>query len=537
MAKSRRQYWSSALGVLALLAILLIVLNIVLSQVLSLRVDLTRDKLYTLSPATIEILAELPSPINVKVFISEDLPAPDHDLKQKLRDTLSDFAAASHDRLSFEFIAPKTENDEHLATGFGMRKTAVSTRDASQRSIRLVYKGFSVIYGSEAETVPELRSGDNFEYLLVKSIVNLTRPQSKTVGLLDGFGGIATAPILQQSMSQVFDEVFGKRISLLRSEIDDNCQLSNSVDALIVLNIEEPLSDCALFAIDQAMSTGTSLAVLQSPSHGDYRQPDQPRFSLDSRLNELLTNFGVKLQDDLLLDRKQMLVGKQFTEDNALPVSLPALPIFTDIDRSQAITQSLSALSFPFSGTLSVDDDVIASKRSTLTKLVRSSPDSVTRQAGGDIQWDSLNTPRDNEIAGPHLVALTLISPFTPSRQNPKATDAPTATKPSNARLLVVANGEFLFANKITGYPDNFSKFGIHFFVNAIDWLVQDEALSAVRNRPEAPLLQPPDAETQSRIIRLNVIGIPLIVLALMLGLALLRRLRSRRIKAKFKQS
>ena len=128
-------------------------------------------------------------------------------------------------------------------------------------------------------------------------------------------------------MAEVFAEVFGKRVTVETTKVEDACKLSFRPDVLILLNITEPLTECAQYAIEQATVRGTSIHILQSPTHGDYRQPDQPRVNIDAKINDLLKNTGVQLNADLLLDRTHNLIGTQFTEDNQVAVSLPALPV------------------------------------------------------------------------------------------------------------------------------------------------------------------------------------------------------------------
>ena len=206
---SRRVFIRNAVILMVLLFAVLVAVNVIFSQIVTARWDLTADGQFTLSPATSRLLEKLEDRVRIKVFLSRDLPAPDNTLYQNTRDLLSEFEAASHGRLTFEIIEPESKTDEEIAKGFGLRRVAISQKDETQRSMRMVFKGLTVIYRDAAETIPELRANDNLEYLIAKSIVNLTAPEKKTVGILTGFGGLAESPILRDSMAEVFNEVFG----------------------------------------------------------------------------------------------------------------------------------------------------------------------------------------------------------------------------------------------------------------------------------------------------------------------------------------
>ncbi len=531
-----RAYRQRAVFLMVLIFAALASLNLIFSFVTTARWDLTAERQFTLSDATVGILRDLEAPVHIRVFISENLPAPEHDLHVRMRDILEEFKANAHGRLTYEIIRPKTSMDEQVANGFGMRKVAVSQKDSTQRSIRLVFKGFSIQYRDAAETVPEIRSTDNLEYMLSKTIVNLTRPASKSVGLLTGFGGIAESEILQQSMREVFQEVYGSRIGLKVLHVDEKtCSLNEKTDAVLILNIDKTLTDCARYAIEQATLGGAALGVFQSPTLGDYLQPDQPRMNVDPGLETLLIQTGISLPKTLLLDRTHNLVGTQFTEDKQVPVSLPALPVIRDFDRTNAVTQNLTALVFPFSGTVTVDHDYLTAIGARVSILAQSSADAVTRDSGGDIGWDALSTPKADEIKGPHIVALTLQMPIKWTVSPPLGMNiGQKYWHNDEARFLIVANGEFLFTNKIIGYTDQFAKYGIHLFVNAVEWLVQDEALINIRNRSVLPVMTPPDASVQRSIIRTNVVWVPLAVFILMLGIRCGRRWRVNRIQKKY---
>ena len=530
---SRREYLTQAAILLVLCLGIVILLNVFFSQMTPLRWDLTADRQFTLSSATVRLLDRLEEPVQIKVFLSKNMPAPDNALEQRLRDLLAEFEAEAHGRLRFEIIEPESNTDEEIAKGFGLRKVAIAQRDDSQISMKYVFKGLTVIYRDQAETIPELRVGDNLEYLIAKSIVNLTAPEQKTVAMLTGFGGLAESPILRESMGEVFSEVFGKRVQVDTSSVNDKCQLSSRPDALILLNLTKELTPCARFAIEQAAFNGTSVAIMQSPTQGDYQQPDQPRLNFDAKINELIAQTGVTFNQDLLLDREHNLVGTQYTEDNPIAVSLPALPVMTSLDNTHPITQNLSALILPFSGTLSLNSQILQENHAQIQYLVTSSEDSVARPSGGDIQVDALQLPRKDEKPGPHHVAVSLQTAQKSAfigKLPEQAENTGFLESTDNARYLFIPDGEFLFTNKMIGYTDEFARLGIHLFVNGIEWLIQDEDLIEIRNRALPQMIQKPEKKVQSRMIWINVFGIPGLVIVLMVLIRLHRKRREKKL-------
>ena len=73
-------------------------------------IDLTDSQIYTLSPASVEAVQSLEQPVEVKIFISPDMPPPFHLLSQQLSDMMADYAANSGGKLTFQIISPSDED-------------------------------------------------------------------------------------------------------------------------------------------------------------------------------------------------------------------------------------------------------------------------------------------------------------------------------------------------------------------------------------------------------------------------------------------
>src|SRR5690606_11942646 len=73
------------------------------------RFDLTRDKRYTLSEASLKPLENVDEPVFVDVFLGGQLPAEFRKLREETRQMLEEFAARNN-RISFNFIDPLEES-------------------------------------------------------------------------------------------------------------------------------------------------------------------------------------------------------------------------------------------------------------------------------------------------------------------------------------------------------------------------------------------------------------------------------------------
>src|ERR1043166_9249872 len=110
---NRRALTGSALAILAVLFVAAIVLSNSLLR--GARIDLTQNKLYTLSSGTKKVLDEIPDQVNLYLFFS------DHATQQmpllrtyanRVREMIEEMAAKSHGKIKFTMIDPLPFSDE-----------------------------------------------------------------------------------------------------------------------------------------------------------------------------------------------------------------------------------------------------------------------------------------------------------------------------------------------------------------------------------------------------------------------------------------
>src|ERR1700689_5158904 len=90
------------------------------------RLDLTQNRLYTLSPGTKQVLAELKEPINLYFYFSRDAAAKQSPLVMpyatRVREFLEEIAARSRGKIRPRVIDPQPfSDDEDRAAEFGLQ--------------------------------------------------------------------------------------------------------------------------------------------------------------------------------------------------------------------------------------------------------------------------------------------------------------------------------------------------------------------------------------------------------------------------------
>lgn len=552
-----------------------VVVNAILGNpsVPNVRTDLTADQLYTLSDSSKAILGRLEQPLHIKLFISENLQYPDHNLEQRVRDLLSEYEIHGAGKVSFEIIHPDTKGgaddeadpaaapgkdkakaeddpDEAGPKGFGIQKIPVGVRGKDEVALRMVYKGMAFIYGDATETINEVKGTDNLEYEFTKRIKILATPADarKTVGFVTGFGGPSDNPQFMQSINGAFKNIYGELITAKAVDLAKNKFVPDDVDALIILNPQNPFDEPAKYVIDQFLMQGKGVAWYQTSMKPDERMPMMPmRTPVVTALDPLFEAYGIKLNRDIVLDRKNNIVGLVFTNRGLAQVSNPTMPIFTDINEESVLTKDIPTLSFPFASTLTIMPAVLENKEIQATELVKTEPEAVTRTDISSVSFETVSEPAEGEVKGPFLVAATLQGPLAsafagreaPAIPPPTAAPgapAPPAPKdkvdkaPSGARIVVVGNGDFMFPNQQTGYGSQYSSLGALFLLNGVDWLVQDEDLISIRSKGIPRVLKNVDPDDHLTYQTANILGVPLLFALLGLGIWLVRRQRQQKL-------
>ncbi len=241
------------------------------------------------------------------------------------------------------------------------------------------------------------------------------------------------AQSIDQTNQRVGDGLFTKQgFSIMK--VAANKPIPDSVSALIVYAPSGKIEDYDRYQLDQFVLSGRPVAFLvqnytvaisnmkaSSEIGGDisvasWIAPTQ------TNLPEILKGYGVIVNRDLVLDAKHVdtvrvmeLVnrnGMKFQAQRDFPSAL--IPVFSDFDRSHALTRSIQSVSVPYTSSLVVDPTVKNDKRFEVHELIKSAPDAFVKD-GASIPVDPISL---NKMAltqpgnGPHTVAVSIRGPF-----------------------------------------------------------------------------------------------------------------------------
>ena len=142
---------SKAVFQLLLLIAIIALANVVASSVYK-RIDLTKEKRFTLTDATINMLRNLDDVAYIKVYLEGELNADFKRLRNATREMLNEFRAYAPNGLEYEFIDPGAEANDAERSAIAnelMKKGLEPTRlieNDDGYSEKIIFPGALVVY-------------------------------------------------------------------------------------------------------------------------------------------------------------------------------------------------------------------------------------------------------------------------------------------------------------------------------------------------------------------------------------------------------
>lgn len=148
------------------------------------RIDLTSQGSYSISEASKNTVKNLTEPLSVKVFFSDNLPAPYNATAQYVKDILVEYKGAANKNFSYQFFNMKKQENQRIASGYGLRQVQIQQVKNSEVGVKQVWMGLAITYGDSIETIDGISSDAGFEY-------NLTTKISKMISQADTLAGLS----------------------------------------------------------------------------------------------------------------------------------------------------------------------------------------------------------------------------------------------------------------------------------------------------------------------------------------------------------
>jgi ABC-type uncharacterized transport system involved in gliding motility auxiliary subunit len=376
-------------GLAGLLVLLVIIgaANLIIAN-LRLRVDLTAERLYTLSTGSKQVLGKLENDVTLKFYFSAssaEMPMGLKTYANQVQDLLKEYELAGKGRVALEAYDPKPDSDsEEWAQRYGIEPQ--QTNPFGQP----VYFGLVAVCGETEAVIPGFnpRTEATLEYDITRLITRVAWPEKPVIGVLSSLSvlGAPQNPMMmmrRQQQDQGWTAFRELRKDYTVREIQADAEaIDADIKALIVVHPKN-LEDKALFAIDQFVLRGGRLIVCVDPFNiADFEANQQQNPMMmqmgggqagPSTLGKLFDAWGVtfdtaKIAADLSAATK-LNSGNGRVEDNPAFLSLGT----ANMAKDDLLTAQLSQVMLPFAGALSANTP----KEITFTPLITTSKDNA----------------------------------------------------------------------------------------------------------------------------------------------------------------
>ena len=303
--------WVSGLGLFVLLLAFL-AFNLLNSALFThVRIDLTENKLFTLTEGSKQVISEIDQPIDFYFFFStqaaRDLPQL-RNYAERVRSLLKEYALHAEGKIKLHFVEPLPfSEEEDQAAEYGLQ--AIPLNLAGDE----LYFGLAAINGEgEQMTLPFFRSEEEafLEYEISKLIYQLAHPQPTLLGVISGIsisGGFDLQYQQPRPPWQIYTQINQLyQIRLLNNEVEE---IGPEIGLLMLIQPKD-LSEQALYAIDQYVLSGGKLILFIDPL-AEMDQQAMP-YQMSEGLGKLLASWGVAFSTEVLAD-----AGKALMVNNA----------------------------------------------------------------------------------------------------------------------------------------------------------------------------------------------------------------------------
>ena len=463
------------------------------------RIDLTEDKLFTLSPATAEILGGLDDILTLELFESREPPIQVAITARDVGDFLEDFAASSSGDVKLVRRFPADDEDAaRKAQLAGIPPVQFNVQSQGELQIKTGYLGLAVTYVDKRQVIPYVTSFDGFEYQLASLANRMLHDDKKTVAFLTGHGEAGPSAGYQTFAGLLLDSY---KVRELDASQDPNLDLSD-VDVLIIGGPTSSIADETAQAIRQYLIGGGKAMVMVNSV-----VIDQSRLLATRNRNSfgyLPEEFGIIVEDDLVFDLRSNETLSFNTGVGSVFLPYPFWMRVPVIDRK--VAGNVGSVLLPWASSVGIAESERG--RIEVVPLLETTEFAAIDFNYGDVRP---NSPVFEEVTRGNFVQA-LMGAAIVQRGAPGGQDG--------YRLVVFGDSEWLTDGVLPRAQEN-----IALGLNLVDWLAQEDTLAAVRSKVVSSRDLLFTSTTHKNVAQwANTAGVPLLIVVIGLARSFHRR-------------
>lgn len=494
------------------------------------RLDLTADKVFTLSDGTEQILSGLDDLLTIELYESADPPVQVDLVARDINDFLEDLAGNSGGEvklvrrfLDFQELEEaqralenaqdgvlNAESEEAARSAQATLTSATNAfRDAQATArkaqlagiepqqfnvqtpngleIKNGFLGLAMTYTDRREVIPFIRSLDGFEYRVATLAYNMLQQdvERKTVAFLTGHG----EKPLQENFNEL-GRLLSQQYNIAELPSDGETPLDlTGVDVLVIAGPTQRMSPQEYEALNRFLQNGGKMMALVDPV---FVSPQQmAAFPNQFHFGDFLEPYGVLVEDNLVFD----LRSNETITLGSVMLPYPYWPRVPTVDRK--VAGDVESVLMPWSSSLGITDSQVGSVE--VIPLMRTSPFAAVDYAYGDVtpespQLDVTDRQLFESDIGVAIESQELIG-----------------NGGESFRLVVVGDSDWLSDPIVNQAQENLA-----LGLNLIDWLAQEENLAEIRSKVITTRNLTFSSPTHRNVVQLaNIAGIPIVFIIL----------------------
>ncbi len=439
---------------IAVTGTVLILLFLALSAKYFYRFDITENKLFTLTPVSRSIFREIPQPVIIHYYVTDNLEQIMPDIRD-IKNMLQEFRIYSHGKIQLLITHPEGKNAAGEMKKAGIVPLTVKMVKNNEESILHVYSGIRIQFLDRSKVIPAVFTSDNLEYQIVSKIREIVQNKRRVVGLLFGNENKkldTDYTLMRDNLSSDFDlKVIGRGSSAI-----------SAINVLVVIGSRD-LSPLDIDKIDNFIESGGNVLFAVDGVYIDLDKNLKPAPLDNDLLIHYLRKYNVRIANGIVLDpfSKKFRIPKDIYGSIAWQ-TVGAYPEWVSVQKSSVsdespVTANFAGLDLLWTSPLVLDKPkennmVILAKSSTLAWEMNTDFKTSPYSAGE-------YGPGKNKRHGQFNLAVSLAY--------------------KKARLIIVGDSDFL--SNLIQYSDSY--YNLDFVHNCVDWLSQNDDFMSIRTR------------------------------------------------------
>jgi ABC-type uncharacterized transport system involved in gliding motility auxiliary subunit len=482
------------------------------------RVDLSRDRINSLSDSTEKVLDRLEDPVLVEAYISKEVPGEILSMLHPVISQLEEIARQGGDTIRLRMTNPTSEEQMKRAEERGIRGIPIEEAKVDEIKQRLGFFGIYMQMGEKTAVLNLVQEGriiEDLEYRFLRELKRMTRKErSGWIGFARIAGGSETAQWTRYT-DQRKDNLYGFRTLAeedfgVLEDVDLAGSISPGIRLLIVTGLPR-MGDVERYHLDQFILRGGNVVFLLkgfdfqmqesdprlaqlgigSPGGGYATVPEKELRDL----NEWLGSYGITVNGEILFEPENAVAASDIEGKYVVPVSNPAWAVYSVENGDifpDPVTGRIEQLVFPWFSGLQIDR---THQKQVDYRVLVSTTESAIRRTVSGLDLRELrrvgSDPGDTAVMERVPVAVLakgkFMSYFNPE-EIPKGVDASLfrqAQVGGTESLMAVVGTPYMVSDLLLRSDQNAQIFrlNIAFLLNLIEGISGDTDLLDARSR------------------------------------------------------